>query len=72
MGLIASTNVVAYNSAISACENGQEWQPALQLVTGMQCTNMQSDVVTLSSAICAFEEGGVRQMTLWLMADTWE
>ena len=50
-------DVVTYNAAISACEKGQQWASALNLLGQMWHWSVQANVVTYSAAISACERG---------------
>ena len=50
-------DVISYNSAISACEKGQQWQQALMLFSEMGQQHVVPNVVTHNAAISACEKG---------------
>ncbi len=53
--------------AISACEKGQQWQRALQLLEATQADGVELDVISYNAAISACEKrqgGGLRMRTV--------
>ncbi len=44
-------DVISYNTAISACEKGGQWQRALDLLERCEFAGIKPDVITYSSAI---------------------
>jgi len=49
--------VSSYSSAISACEKGQQWEQALNLLPEMRRSWLEPNVISYSSAISACEKG---------------
>ena len=49
--------MISYNSAISACEKGQQWGQALSLLPKMRRSRLEPNVISYSSAISACEKG---------------
>jgi len=47
----------SYNAAISACENGSRWRFALGLLSVMQTTKVEPEVILYNAAISACEKG---------------
>ena len=45
------------SAVISACERGEQWQPALLLLASMQQASVLPDVVSISALISACEKG---------------
>ena len=39
-------NVVSYNSLISACETGQQWEQALSWLPEMRCSRLEPTVIS--------------------------
>ena len=60
-------SVISYNAAISACEKGGQWEPALQLLEEMKSSGIEPDVISYSAAISACEKGGRRERVLELL-----
>ena len=52
-------DTITYNSAISACEKGEQWQQALELFERMRGECVQRNTCTYSAAISACEKKGV-------------
>ncbi|CAJ1424177.1 unnamed protein product [Effrenium voratum] len=50
-------DLVATNSAITACERGMQWQPALALLCQLQASRRSPDVISCNAAISACEKG---------------
>ena len=61
MSATVPTDVITYGASISACEKGQQWQCALQLLAGMQAAGVSADVMTYSACISACGRGQQRQ-----------
>ena len=57
-------NVISYNAAISACEKGQRWEKALQLVREGVWQGLAPNVISYSAAISACEKGQQRSLKL--------
>ena len=49
-------NVISYSAAISACEKGQHWQRALELLEDRRAAGITSNVISYSAAISACEK----------------
>ena len=49
----AWANVITYSAAISACEKGQQWQRALQLLEEMQAAGVWANAITYNAASSA-------------------
>ncbi len=47
-------DVISYNAAICACEEGQQWQKALQLLEAMLARRVEATVISYSAAISAW------------------
>ena len=58
---------ISFSAAISACEKGQQWQRALQLMEGMQARSVQPNVISYNAAISACGKGQQWQWVLQLM-----
>ena len=48
---------ISYNSAISACEKGHQWEQALSTLQDMRLPQLEPDVISYSAAISACEKG---------------
>ena len=46
-------DVISYSAAISACEKGGQWEPALELLQKMQDRKVQPNVISYNAAISA-------------------
>ena len=57
-------NTISYNAAISACEQGGEWQRARQLLGAMGQASVETDTISYNAAISACEKGGEWQRAL--------
>ncbi|CAK0837722.1 unnamed protein product [Prorocentrum cordatum] len=49
--------LVSYNAGISACEKGQQWQPALALLSEMRDAKLEPDVISPTMAAPALTDG---------------
>ena len=58
--LLARGDVISYNSAISACEKGQQWKQALSLLPEVRSSSLAANVVSYKSASSACEKGQQR------------
>ena len=56
------------SAAISACDNGQQWQQALGLLAVMQQTAVLPNVISYNAAISACDNGRQWQQALGLLA----
>ncbi len=61
-------NVISYNSAISACEKGQQWEQALRLLLEMRSSRLEPNVMSYNSAISACEKGQQWEQALIFVA----
>ncbi|KAK3262832.1 hypothetical protein CYMTET_28338, partial [Cymbomonas tetramitiformis] len=61
-------NVITYNSLISACEKGGQWEKALEVFAGMKKAGVEPNVITYSSLISACEKGGQWEKALEVFA----
>ena len=50
-------NAISYSAAISACEKGQQWQRALELLEEMKAAGVAPNVISYNAAISACEKG---------------
>ena len=66
MKKLCKTSLVAYNSALSACEKGSQWETALLLLFQLDEVLLQPDVVTCSAAISSCESSRHWEMALIL------
>ncbi len=48
-----AANVISYNSAISACEKGHQWEQASSLLQEMRSSWLEPNVVSYGAAISA-------------------
>ena len=62
-------NVISYNSAISACSKGQQWEQALNLLSEMRSSWLQPDVISYHSAISACDKGRQWEQALRLLLE---
>ncbi len=46
-----AADVISYSATISACEKGQQWQLALQLMEGMPARSVAADVISYNAAL---------------------
>ena len=61
-------NVISYNSAISACEKGQQWEQALRLLLEMRSSRLEPNVISYNSAISACSKGQQWEQALIFVA----
>ena len=59
--------VISYNSTISACEKGQQWEQAVSLLPEMRSYWLEPDVISYSSLISACEKGKQWEQALGLL-----
>ena len=64
-------DVISYNSAISACEKGQQWKQALSQLLEMWTPQRTPDVINYNSAISACEKGQQSEQALSLLLEMW-
>ena len=57
---------MSYNTAISACEKGEQWQQALDLFVAEQSVELLRDVSTCNASISACEKREEWQQALGL------
>ena len=50
-------NVISYSAAISAREEGQQWEPAQSLLGQMEARGVEPNVISYNAAISACENG---------------
>ena len=65
-----SYDLISYNSAISACEEGEEWEWAIELLRDLQEKKLQGNDVTCSAAISACGRCREWQRAIQLLMDT--
>ncbi|CAK0851248.1 unnamed protein product [Prorocentrum cordatum] len=66
-------NIFSYSAGISACEKGEQWQPALALLSEMREAKVSPDVIyTYSAGISACEKGKKWQLALGLLSEMCE
>ena len=63
-------NSVTYEAAIRVCENGGQWQQALELFEGMLDEGVRGNTMTYIAAIIACGKGEQWQQALELFART--
>ncbi|CAK0877493.1 unnamed protein product [Prorocentrum cordatum] len=51
--LFHGSALVSYSAGISACEKGEQWQPALALLSEMWEAKLEPDVISYSAGISA-------------------
>ena len=56
-GLGLQPSVISYNASISAFEQGQQWEKALQLLEQMRGQGIEPNVISYSATISACEKG---------------
>ena len=57
-------DVTTHNAAISACEEGEQWQQALVLLATARRFDVLLKVITYNTAICVGEKGKQWQQAL--------
>ncbi|CAL1127208.1 unnamed protein product, partial [Cladocopium goreaui] len=62
-------NVVAFSTAIAACEKGGKWEMVVELLEQMTTQQLQPNSVTLSSVIAAMNREGNWELALLLQHD---
>ncbi|CAK0806722.1 unnamed protein product [Prorocentrum cordatum] len=62
-------NVMSYNAGISACEKGEQWQRALELLGKMQEVKLEPSVITYNAGIVACRRCGQWQQALSLLGE---
>ena len=67
---IQEPDVISYNSAISACEKGQQWEQALRLLLEMRSSRLEPNVMSYNSAISACSKGQQWEQALNLLPET--
>eukprot|EP00969_Alexandrium_andersonii_P177698 7857987-Alexandrium_andersonii.AAC.2 len=55
--LLLQPGAVRFNAAISACEQGGQWQAALALLSSMPDLRLLLSIITGSAAVSACSEG---------------
>ncbi|CAK0879375.1 unnamed protein product [Prorocentrum cordatum] len=65
-------SIISYTAGISACEQGEQWQPALALLNEMRQTKLELDVVSYSAGISACGKGEQWQRALALLSEMWK
>ncbi|CAL1146703.1 unnamed protein product, partial [Cladocopium goreaui] len=60
-------DVVPFAAAINACTNGQEWLPALLILSEVNSVQVEVNVITYNSAISACEKSGEWQKAFDLL-----
>eukprot|EP00434_Breviolum_minutum_P001271 symbB.v1.2.001116.t1/scaffold46.1/size430244/7 len=63
----AWTEVISYNSSISACVHCIQWQPSLQLLRILNSQSLESSVITVNASTTACEKAGQWQEALHLL-----
>ena len=61
-------DIISFNTTISACEKGCQWEMALQVVSDMQAVEILPDAVSFSAAISACEKASQWEMALELFS----
>eukprot|EP00435_Cladocopium_sp_Y103_P047441 s100_g13.t4 len=59
-------DVVVYNSCISACGKGQQWENAMILLEELQSENVRPTQVTFNAALSACQKTGLWQLAIHL------
>ncbi|CAK0894594.1 unnamed protein product [Prorocentrum cordatum] len=65
------TVIFSYSAGISACEKGEQWQPALALLSEMREAKLEPDAISSTiyfAGISACEQSGQWQWALALLA----
>ena len=61
--------VISYNSVISACANGQQWEQAFSLLPEMRSSQLEPDVISYNFAISACAKGQQSEQALGLLPE---
>ncbi|CAK0836621.1 unnamed protein product, partial [Prorocentrum cordatum] len=61
--------LVSYSAGISACEQGEQWQRALALLSEMREVKLEPNVISYSAGISACEKGEQWQRALALLSE---
>merc|ERR1711862_420458 len=62
-------NVIAYSAGISACEKGQKFEKALELILDMQAKHIQPNGITYAVSIITCFRSGALHRALEVMKD---
>ena len=62
-------DTILYNSAITACEKGGQWEHALRLLEEMGGRGVERNTITYNAAISACAKGGQWEHALWLLEE---
>lgn len=68
-GARRAPNVITYSAAISACEKGQQWERALELLEQMQAQGVRPEAITFNAAISACEKCQQWERALGLLSE---
>ncbi|CAK0841631.1 unnamed protein product [Prorocentrum cordatum] len=61
-----------YSAGVSACDQGEQWQRALALISEMRLANIEPDEITLNAGTTACARGEQWQQALSLLSEMWE
>ena len=61
--------MISYNSAISACDKGQQWKQALSLLLERWTSQLAPGVISYNSAIIACVKGQLWEQASRLLLD---
>jgi len=60
----AEANVISFSAAISACEKGQQWEQALQLLETMLWLGVEANIITFNAVLSALEKAALWRLAL--------
>ncbi|CAE8586703.1 unnamed protein product [Polarella glacialis] len=64
----SGTDVVTFNTCITACERAARWEQGLELLCGLVRRRLRPSVVTLSAAVSACQRGHAWELGLLILA----
>ena len=56
--------MISFSAAISACEKGQQWEQALELLETMLLLGVRANIITFNAVLSALEKAGKWHLAL--------